>query len=63
MFNMAEFLKGNLITGFQNSSFTEQQVSIFAANYLMKGMLEQEDFEEVIGALKPSEVEEEERIG
>ena len=59
MFNMAEFLKVNLITGFQNGSFTGQQVSIFAMNYLMKGMLEQEDFEEVMDALKPSEVEEE----
>lgn len=59
MFNMADFLKGNLITGFQNGSFTEQQVSIFAMNYLMKGMLKQEGFEEVMDALKPSEVEEE----
>ena len=57
---MADFLKGNLITGFQNGSFTEQQVSIFATNYLTKGMLEQEDFEEIMDALKPSEVEEEE---
>ena len=59
MFNMAEFLKGNLITGFQNGSFTEQQVSIFATNYLMKGMLKQTDFEEIMDVLKPFEVEEE----
>ena len=59
MFNMADFLKRNLITGFQNGSFTEQQVSIFATNYLMKGMLKQEDFEEVMDALNPTEVEEE----
>lgn len=59
MFDMAEFLKDNLITGFQNGSFTEQQVNIFAMNYLMKGMLEQEDFEEIMTAMQPVVVVEE----
>lgn len=58
MFNMTEFLKENLITGFQNGSFSEQQVNIFAMNYLMKGMLEQEDFEEIMTSMQPVVVEE-----
>lgn len=53
MFDMAEFLKDNLITGFQNGSFTEQQVNIFAMNYLTKGMLKQADFEEIMDSMRP----------
>ena len=47
-FNMSIFLKNNLISGYANGSFTEQQVNIYAFNYLSKGQLTQEDFEEVL---------------
>ena len=57
MFNMAEFLKSNLIRGFHDGSFTESQVSIFAANYMLKGWFTQTDFEEVIQAIQPLEEE------
>ncbi|MBT2215825.1 hypothetical protein KK120_08685 [Virgibacillus dakarensis] len=55
MFNMAEFLKRNLIEGYWNGSFTEQQVNIFAMNYMMKGYLTQTDVDEILEAIKPPE--------
>ena len=58
MFDMTEFLKSNLIRGFHDGSFTESQVSIFAANYMLKGWFTQADFEEVIQAMQPPEEEE-----
>lgn len=57
MFDMTEFLKSNLIRGFHDGSFTESQVSIFAANYMLKGWFTQADFEDVIQAIQPLEEE------
>lgn len=53
MFNMAEFLKDNLISGYLNGSFTLQQVSIFAFNYLSRGQITQQDFDEIQLVLYP----------
>ncbi len=58
MFNLAEFIKTNLSSGFSNGSFTEQQVNIFAINYLMKGQISQSDFDEIQLILYPPEPEE-----
>lgn len=58
MFDMVAFLKSNLIRGYQDGSFTEAQVSIFAANYLAKGWFTQSDFDDVIQAIQPQEPEE-----
>lgn len=58
MFDMTEFLKSNLIRGFHDGSFTEPQISIFAANYMLKGWFAQTDFEEVIQAIQLPEEEE-----
>lgn len=55
MFSMKEFLKTNLVRGFQDGSFTEAQVGIFAANYLAKGWFAQPDFDEVIQAIQQPE--------
>lgn len=55
MFNMVEFIKTNLISGYWNGSFSEQQVNLFAMNYLMKGMIEQEDFNFILESIKPQE--------
>jgi len=60
MFNMAEFLKTNLIRGYWEGSFTEAQVNIFSMNYLMKGWFVQSDVEEVLEGIKPKEEIEEE---
>lgn len=53
MFNMAEFVKTNLITGYWEGSFSEAQVNIFATNYLMRGMITQADFDEIIAGIQP----------
>ena len=52
MFDFEEFLKNNLIEGYITSSFNEVQINIFAANYLMKGMLSQEGFDEILQAIE-----------
>jgi len=39
MFNLKDFAKTNLLAGFENGSFTMEQVNIFSANYLLKGYL------------------------
>lgn len=62
MFNMAEFLKTNLIRGYWDGSFSETQINIFAMNYLMQGWFAQEDVTEVLEGIKPPEDTEEEPI-
>lgn len=59
MFDLAKFIKDNLTSGFSNGSFTQEQVNIFALNYLMKGQITQEDFDEIQEFLNPQEQEEE----
>lgn len=58
MFNLTEFVKTNLINGFRNDSFTEEQVNIFAANYLLKGVFTEADVIDVSEAMEPQEPEE-----
>jgi len=55
MFNMEEFIKTNLINGYWNNSFSEQQVNLFAMSYLTKGMIEQEDFNHIMKSIEPPE--------
>lgn len=43
MFNFREFVLNNLINGVKNGSFTKEYASILATNYLLKGILSQED--------------------
>ena len=54
IFNLAEFIKTNLTSGFSNGSFTEQQVNIFAINYLMKGQISQQDFDGIQEFMNPT---------
>lgn len=62
MFDFEEFLKTNLIEAYITSSFNEVQINIFATNYLMKGVLSQDGFNEVLQAIdnikNPPELEE-----
>lgn len=51
--NLAEFVKGNLIGGFQNGSFTLEQVNIYALNYQMRGIITRADFDEIQLAINP----------
>lgn len=55
MFNMAEFIKENLVNGYWNGSFSKEQVHIFAMNYLMRAMISQEDFNYILEAIEPQE--------
>ena len=61
MFDLEEFLKTNLIEAYRTNSFNEVQINIFASNYLMKGVLSQNGFNEVMQAIEniknPPEVE------
>ena len=43
MFNLKEFIVNNLINGVKNKSFSKEYASILATNYLLKGILAEED--------------------
>ena len=61
MFNAEEFLKENLIKGFENGSFTSEQINIFAFNYKLKGYISEECFNEIVtSAVVPTVIEESE---
>lgn len=45
--NLSDFVKENLIGGFENGSFTREQVNIFAANYLLKAIITEADFNDI----------------
>jgi hypothetical protein len=47
MFDTEMFLKENLIKGFENGSFTAEQVNIYAFNYYKKGDISEECFNEI----------------
>lgn len=53
MFDIAEFIKTNLKSGYDNGSFSLEQVNIFTLNYLMKGQISQDDFDEIQLHLNP----------
>lgn len=55
MFSITDFAKENLINGFQNSSFTLEQVNIMCVNYSLKGMFGESDILEVTNAINPQE--------
>lgn len=60
MFNAETFLKENLINGFENGSFTVEQINIFAFNYKLKGFISEDCFNEIVLAVEiPEEVTEE----
>ena len=59
-FNQAEFITSNLLSGYDNGSFSEEQVNIFAINYLSKAQISQSDFEDIQEHLYPT-VEEEDK--
>lgn len=52
---LAEFIKTNLLAGYDNGSFTEEQVNIYSVNYLSKGQISQADFDEIQLHLNPVE--------
>ena len=67
VFNLEDFLITNLIGGFQTGAFNEYQINIFAMNYLNRGQLSQQAFEQVLQAIEniknPPELDESSVIG
>ena len=53
-FDFAKFLTENLITGFNNGSFTKEQVSLYAFNYFSRQQITQDDFDTILEILEPS---------
>ena len=58
-FDFAKFLTENLITGFNNGSFTKEQVGLYAFNYFSRQQITQADFDRIRETLDPTEDTEE----
>ena len=54
---MKDFIKQALKDGFTDASFTESQVKIYSVNYMIKGVFEQTDVDELMEYMTPIEVE------
>ena len=54
--NLAQFVKDNLVGGYQNGNFTIEQVNIFSLNYLTRGIINQTDFDEIQAAVNPPQI-------
>lgn len=55
MFNQSKFIIDNLTNGFENGSFSAEQVNIFAMNYKLKGLITDEQFNEIVEFVRPVE--------
>ena len=53
MFNQSKFIIDNLTNGFENGSFSAEQVNIFAMNYKLKGLITDEQFNEIVEFVSP----------
>lgn len=52
MFNFNDFIVENLTKGYANNSFTEEQINIFAMNYLTRGLLTKESFDFIMSEVE-----------
>lgn len=59
MFDYGKFVIDNLKSGFENGSFSAEQVNIFAVNYKLKGLITDEQFNEVVEFVSPAVTESE----
>ena len=55
MFNWGKFIIDNLTNGYANGSFSAEQVNIFAMNYKLKGLITDEQFNEIVEFVSPEE--------
>ena len=51
------YIKQTLKDGYNNGSFTKEQIVIFSLNYLIKGIFTQSDFDDMDLFLNPEEEE------
>lgn len=56
-FDTNTFIKKTLISGLNNSSFTAEQVSIYSFNYLQRGLITQDTFDEINQAVTDYETQ------
>ena len=54
-FDFSKFIVNNLKSGYNNGTWNAEQVSIFSMNYLMKGQISQEQFEDLQLFMNPPE--------
>lgn len=57
IFDFSKFIVNNLKSGYSNGTWNKEQVSIFSVNYVMKGQISQEQFEELQLFLNPPDPE------
>ena len=58
MFNLKDYIIKNLLSGYEDGTFTESKVMQIAVGYLMKGLLTEEDLayiDATIQDMKPQE--------
>lgn len=58
MFNLKDYIIKNLLSGYEDGTFTESKVMQIAVGYLMKGLLTEEDLAYIDAAIqdmKPQE--------
>ncbi len=60
MYNLNEWIKASLIGAFMTGEFSKHYVALKAADFLVKGILNQTDLEEIYTTTKQPEEEEEE---
>jgi len=58
IFNIKNYLKTNLISGYQSGIFTTEQVAVYAGNFLVAGHFSEADVAEIAAATSPQEAEE-----
>ena len=50
MFDLSEWVMENLISGYQNRTFAPEYVAVLTANYVLKGVLSNEQAEQIANA-------------
>lgn len=53
MFNITDYLKTNLISGYQSGIFSAEQVAIYAGKFLIAGHFSEADVAEIALATTP----------
>ncbi len=57
MFNLKEFIVKNIVNGIKNGTFSKEYGNIMAVNYLVKGILSEEDVANIDAQISTWEAE------
>ena len=55
-FDFSKFIVNNLKSGYSNGTWNAEQVSIFSANYVMKGQISEAQFNELQEFINPPKI-------